>query len=53
MTADPTDKMAYSFAGGGHLPEVRQLPAGIQETTEFQNLCPVSAACLVKRLGVD
>jgi len=26
-------------------------PAGIQRTTEFQNLCPVSAACMVKFLG--
>ena len=26
-------------------------PAGIQGTSEFQNLCPASAACMVKYLG--
>jgi amino-acid N-acetyltransferase len=26
-------------------------PAGIQETTEFQNLCPASAVCMVKYLN--
>ena len=25
-------------------------PAGIQETTEFRNLCPVSAVCMVKKI---
>ncbi len=28
-------------------------PTGIQGTTEFQNLCPASAACMVKHLGAD
>jgi amino-acid N-acetyltransferase len=28
-------------------------PAGIQETTEFKNLCPVSAVCMVKDLAAD
>lgn len=28
-------------------------PAGIQETTEFKNLCPASAACMVKHLAPD
>jgi amino-acid N-acetyltransferase len=28
-------------------------PAGIQETTEFKNLCPVSAVCMVKYLVAD
>ncbi len=28
-------------------------PAGIQGTPEFQNLCPASAACMVKHLGAD
>jgi len=42
------------FKKCGYRPTARDsAPAGIQETTEFQNLCPVSAACLVKRLGVD
>lgn len=26
-------------------------PAGIQATSEFQSLCPASAACMVKHLG--
>ena len=26
-------------------------PAGIQATSEFQNLCPASATCMVKQLG--
>ena len=26
-------------------------PAGIQETTEFQTLCPASAVCMVRHLG--
>jgi amino-acid N-acetyltransferase len=26
-------------------------PAGIQGTTEFQNLCPASAICMLKHLG--
>ena len=28
-------------------------PAGIQETTEFLNLCPASAVCMVRHLGVE
>ena len=28
-------------------------PSGIQQTAEFQNLCPASAACMVKRLTPD
>ena len=28
-------------------------PAGIQETTEFLNLCPASALCMVRHLGVE
>jgi amino-acid N-acetyltransferase len=28
-------------------------PAGIQETTEFQNLCPASAVCMVRHLGAE
>ena len=30
-------------------------PAGIQQTTEFKNLCPASAVCMVKHLtdGID
>jgi len=28
-------------------------PAGIQGTTEFKNLCPASAACMVKHLAPD
>ena len=28
-------------------------PAGIQETSEFKNLCPVSAVCMVKYLAAD
>ena len=28
-------------------------PAGIQKTTEFQTLCPASAACMVKHLSTD
>jgi amino-acid N-acetyltransferase len=28
-------------------------PAGIQETSEFKNLCPVSAVCMVKYLVAD
>ena len=29
------------------------VPAGIQETTEFQNLCPASAVCMVRHLGAE
>jgi amino-acid N-acetyltransferase len=28
-------------------------PAGIQETTEFRNLCPASAVCMAKNLGAE
>jgi amino-acid N-acetyltransferase len=28
-------------------------PAGIQETTEFRNLCPASAICMVRHLGAE
>ena len=28
-------------------------PAGIQETTEFRNLCPVSAVCMVKQIEIE
>jgi amino-acid N-acetyltransferase len=28
-------------------------PDRIQKTTEFQNLCPASAACMVRHLGAD
>ena len=28
-------------------------PAGIQKTTEFQNLCPASAVCMVRHFGVE
>jgi len=28
-------------------------PAGIQRTSEFQNLCPASAACMVKNLDLE
>ncbi len=28
-------------------------PAGIQETTEFRNLCPASAVCMVRYLGAE
>ena len=28
-------------------------PSGIQETTEFQNLCPASAVCMVRYLGAE
>jgi amino-acid N-acetyltransferase len=28
-------------------------PAGIQGTSEFENLCPASAACMVKHLAPD
>ena len=28
-------------------------PAGIQETTEFKNLCPASAVCMVRHLGAE
>ena len=28
-------------------------PAGIQRTTEFENLCPASAACMVKYLSLE
>jgi amino-acid N-acetyltransferase len=28
-------------------------PAGIQKTTEFQNLCPASAVCMVRHLGAE
>ena len=28
-------------------------PAGIQKTTEFQNLCPASAVCMVRNLGAE
>lgn len=28
-------------------------PAGIQETPEFQNLCPASATCMIKFIGAD
>jgi len=28
-------------------------PAGIKETAEFKNLCPASAACMVKHLSPD
>jgi amino-acid N-acetyltransferase len=28
-------------------------PAGIQETTEFRNLCPASAVCMVRHLGTE
>ena len=28
-------------------------PTGIQRTTEFKNLCPASAACMVKHLGAE
>ena len=29
------------------------VPAGIQETTEFRNLCPASAVCMVRHLGAE
>ena len=29
------------------------VPAGIQETAEFKNLCPATAACMVKHLRPD
>ncbi|UCD81284.1 MAG: GNAT family N-acetyltransferase [Desulfobacterales bacterium] len=39
------------FAGCGYLKTDREsAPAGIQQTTEFQNLCPASAVCMVKHL---
>ena len=28
-------------------------PAGIQKTTEFRNLCPASAVCMVRHLGAE
>jgi amino-acid N-acetyltransferase len=28
-------------------------PAGIQETTEFRNLCPASAVCMDRNLGAE
>ena len=28
-------------------------PTGIQETTEFRNLCPASAICMVRHLGAE
>ena len=28
-------------------------PAGIQETSEFRNLCPASAVCMVRYLGAE
>ena len=28
-------------------------PAGIQETTEFRNLCPANAVCMVRHLGAE
>jgi amino-acid N-acetyltransferase len=28
-------------------------PAGIQETTEFRNLCPASAVCMARDLGAE
>jgi amino-acid N-acetyltransferase len=28
-------------------------PTEIQETTEFRNLCPASAVCMVRHLGVE
>jgi len=28
-------------------------PAGIQETTEFKNLCPASAVCMVRNLAAE
>ena len=38
----------------GYRPIARDsAPAGIQETTEFRNLCPASAVCMVKYLGAE
>jgi amino-acid N-acetyltransferase len=42
------------FAKCGYRQTVRgSAPAEIQETTEFQNLCPASATCMVKYIGTD
>jgi amino-acid N-acetyltransferase len=38
----------------GYRPIARDsTPAGIQETTEFRNLCPASAICMVRHLGAE
>ena len=40
------------FAKRGYQHTTRDFaPAGIQATSEFQNLCPASAACMVKKLS--
>ena len=42
------------FKKCGYLPTARDsAPAGIQGTAEFKNLCPASAACMVKHLSPD
>jgi len=42
------------FKKCGYLLTVRDsAPAGIQRTAEFKNICPASAACMVKHLSPD
>jgi amino-acid N-acetyltransferase len=42
------------FEKCGYRPIARDsAPAEIQETTEFRNLCPTSAVCMVKHLGAE
>ena len=42
------------FKKCGYRPIAREsAPAGIQETTEFRNLCPASAVCMVRHLGAE